>query len=679
MSKLHNAFKTTRLSIWLILCVLILAATSVYAAGNERPLAAVDILGSPDAAVDGQFAVGTTTPGNKALTVAGVIDFVGAGTVHNYFTQGPGNNMQIRSNVDEYNAVGNSSYAQWNMVMGASLDVFSIRRSPASGTYNEDALFWIEGDTGDVGIAKVDTSNGATIPFTLDARLHVQTDTGDAIRGESTATSGTTRGVYGLTENSSGSGVYGESTASSGSSYGVHGVSTSTSGLGVYGVTTATAGSTYGVYGMISSTSGAAVGGQANATSGQTYGLYMVNSSTEGTGVYGHTTATAGFTYGVYGRSDSNTGRGVYGTANASGGVSCGVYGYATASSGTNYGVYGRSLSSAGVGVTGWASATNGTTYGVYGQSDSNNGSGVYGLALATSGYTYGVYGLVDSSNGSGVYGKNTATSADAYGVRGESSATGGVGVAGFAGDSGFARGVYGYSASSGGFGVFGFTTAGDGVGGESQATDGRGVSGNAASSTGTNYGVYGRTSSTSGYAFYAAGSGTDYGPFTGAHEVRLSDSFPSDVKPGMIVSATGEAQFRLTEDGSVDISSTLPTVKLADSAEDIAVFGVLVSEVTLPDDHWYAAQDGERFASVNALGEGRVWVTDINGGIQAGEYITTSAIPGYGQRQDGIQLYSYTLAKATETVDWDTVSETVIFNGQEYKIYLLAVVYTSG
>ena len=100
MSKLHNVFMTTRLSVWLLVCVLILAATSVYAAGDGRPLAAVDILGSPDAAVNGQFAVGTATPGNKDLTVAGVIDFVGAGTVHNYFTQGPGNNMQIRSNVD---------------------------------------------------------------------------------------------------------------------------------------------------------------------------------------------------------------------------------------------------------------------------------------------------------------------------------------------------------------------------------------------------------------------------------------------------------------------------------------------------------------------------------------------------------------------------------------------------
>lgn len=119
--------------------------------------------------------------------------------------------------------------------------------------------------------------------------------------------------------------------------------------------------------------------------------------------------------------------------------------------------------------------------------------------------------------------------------------------------------------------------------------------------------------------------------------------------------------------------------MKLADTAEDKAVFGVLVAEVTLPEDHWYEAREHERFASVNVLGEGRVWVTNLNGDIEAGDNITTSTLPGYGQRQDDCQLNNYTLGKATETVDWDIVTETVEYNGQEYKVYLLAVVYPSG
>jgi hypothetical protein len=382
--------------------------------------------------------------------------------VHNYFTQGPGNNMQIRSNVDEYNAVGNSSYAQWNMVMGASLDVFSIRRSPAGSTYDEDALFWIEGDTGKVGIATVDTSNGASIPYTLQARLEVQTDSGTAIRGRSLDTSGSEFGVYGLAE-------------------------------------------------------------------------------------------------GTLGR---------------------GVYGWALASTGDANGVFGRTNSSQGSGVYGWSNSSTGSAVGVTGQSNSSTG-----------------------------------------------------------------RAVYGYASHS----------------------------------NGTSYGVFGYTTSTNGYDFYAGGYGTNYGPFTGAHEVRLSDSFPAEIRAGMIVSGVGEAHIRETPDGDVDISSTLPTVRLSDRAEDKAVLGVLVGEVELPEDHWYSPAAGERFASVNALGEGRVWVTNINGGIEAGDAITSSEIPGYGQRQDDDLLHIYTLGKAMETVDWDTVTETVTFNGQEYKVYLLAVVYTSG
>jgi len=82
---------------------------------------------------------------------------------------------------------------------------------------------------------------------------------------------------------------------------------------------------------------------------------------------------------------------------------------------------------------------------------------------------------------------------------------------------------------------------------------------------------------------------------------------------------------------------------------------------------------------NVNALGEGRVWVTDIAGKIAAIDYITTSSIPGYGQMQEVDILHSYTLGKAIETVDWDQVTEFIEHDGKSYRRYLLAVVYTSG
>ncbi len=192
---------------------------------------------------------------------------------------------------------------------------------------------------------------------------------------------------------------------------------------------------------------------------------------------------------------------------------------------------------------------------------------------------------------------------------------------------------------------------------------------------TGT-YGVLGNGTS---YDFYATGGGTNYGPFTGAHEVKLADDFPADIKPGTIVSVTGQTQIRYDEDGEVSISSTLPTVKLSDVANDKAVFGVLVAGAALVEDHWYQATETARFATVNALGEGRVWVSNINGNIETGDYISTSTIPGYGQIQADDLLHSYTLGKAIETVDWDSITGTVEHNGRAFKVYLVAVVYTSG
>lgn len=178
---------------------------------------------------------------------------------------------------------------------------------------------------------------------------------------------------------------------------------------------------------------------------------------------------------------------------------------------------------------------------------------------------------------------------------------------------------------------------------------------------------------------FYAAGYGTNYGPFTGGHEVKLSEDFPVDIKPGMIVSVTGKTQVRKRPDGTISLSSTLPTVRLSKVANDKTVFGVFIKEALPPKNHWHEKKTGERFAIVNALGEGRVLVTNLNGNIEAGDYITTSSLPGYGQKQDDDILWSYTLGKAIENVDWDLVTETVNYNGQRVKVYLIGCVYTSG
>jgi len=297
MSHVTTYLRRSTLPLLVVVCLAALSFSYAFADDSGRPLT-VTVIGDPDAAVNGRFAVGSASVGSKALTVTGVIDFLGAGTVHNYFTQGAGNNMQITTNVDEANSVGDVSRSQWKLVLGSNLDWFSIRRSPVGGVYNEDALFFIQGSTGNVGIATVDTGNGGAIPFSPLARLHVETASGDAIRG--------------VTSYPNGFGVIGSASDTTEANYGVYGESFSTAGTGVYGQVWGATGTNTGIFGQSASPDGTGVYGQAPASTGTTYGVFGSSSSASGTGVFGIAWDGSGTNYGVYGLTNSPSGYGVY-------------------------------------------------------------------------------------------------------------------------------------------------------------------------------------------------------------------------------------------------------------------------------------------------------------------------------------------------------------------------------
>jgi hypothetical protein len=509
MSITKRSVQQSHLALLVVLCLAALTATSVYAQGLPRPTAATDLIGSPDAAVNGKFAVGSASVGTKALTVTGVIDFLGAGTVHNYFTQGGGNNMQINTNVDEANAVGDASRSQWKLVLGSSQDWFSIRRSPAGGTYNEDALFFIDGATGRIGIATVDTGNGVAIPFTPQARLHVETDSGSAVYGITSAATGVNIGVYGQTQSTSGYGVYGYASNTTGTTYGLYGNSFSTSGRGVAGYASATTGTNYGVYGQSLSTQGYGVYGLISSSSGNGYGVWGESNATGGGGVAGIADATTGANYGVYGQTNSPSGYG--------------VYGFGSPTIGVSYGVYGRSDASAGRGVYGYATATDALAgnYGVIGISEGPSGTGVRGIAHATSGHNIGMYGESDSPDGTGVRGDAAASSGTNYGVLGQ-------------------------TGSPNGYAVYGHALA----------------------NTGTNYGVYGRTNSSSGYGVYyvggLAGTGTksaiidtqDYG-WRSLYAMESPQNWFEDF--GQATLTTGEAVVKIEPIFAQTVNLSLP------------------------------------------------------------------------------------------------------------------------
>lgn len=267
-----------------------------------------------------------------------------------------------------------------------------------------------------------------------------------------------------------------------------------------------------------------------------------------------------------------------------------------------------------------------------------------------------------------------------------------------FASNGQFGTGVFAHAGGEYGVAVAGQAHSQGATGtstGASLSAIGGGAVGGHFHAFGREYGGIGVKSSGNLYDFYAVGRAGKFAPFTGAHQVKLAGDFPLNyVEPGMLVSATGITERRRGETwDTVNVSSTLPTVRLAMAPRDKACLGAWVAEDRSFDavnertqdplgrrpTHWYRPQAGERFGIVNALGEGRIWVTTINGPPRVGDYITPSFIPGFGQRQEDDVLHSYTVGKVIEGVDWDNVMPKKEWGGKWYKKYLIAVVFTSG
>ena len=118
----------------------------------------------------------------------------------------------------------------------------------------------------------------------------------------------------------------------------------------------------------------------------------------------------------------------------------------------------------------------------------------------------------------------------------------------------------------------------------------------------------------------------------------------------------------------AITINESLPLVSLSTVAHDKACFGVISdaedsetrkdsfgSLVTISN-----KEKGDTRVYINSVGEGAIWVTDINGSLESGDYVTTSNVAGYGQKQDSDSLKNYTVAKITMDCDFDPVTQPV-------------------
>ena len=138
-----------------------------------------------------------------------------------------------------------------------------------------------------------------------------------------------------------------------------------------------------------------------------------------------------------------------------------------------------------------------------------------------------------------------------------------------------------------------------------------------------------------------------------------------------------------------------MPIIDLTSKDKDKAVWGVITNvendkynpengNPTLDNDpnplfdNHKLLGDGIR---VNGLGEGAIWVTNINGNLENGDYICSSVIPGYGRKQDDDFLRNYTVAKITMDCTFDLSAtdykcEEIVHNGVTYRKAFVGCTY---
>ncbi len=168
---------------------------------------------------------------------------------------------------------------------------------------------------------------------------------------------------------------------------------------------------------------------------------------------------------------------------------------------------------------------------------------------------------------------------------------------------------------------------------------------------------------------------------FTGQHRsimnTNISESFV-----GLIVSSTGK--FVNTDNTlKATINESLPVCVITTSGNDKKVFGVLSDKEDGENTRNYSSgnwvsvynkqNNNEQRVFINSVGEGAIWVSNKNGILENGDYISSSIVPGYGMKQSDDLLHNYTVAKITCDCDFSTTKIV------KQKLKVISTTDTSG
>ena len=301
---------------------------------------------------------------------------------------------------------------------------------------------------------------------------------------------------------------------------------------------------------------------------------------------------------------------------------------------------------------------------------------GINGQVVIGGSFTAGIGGTntfavgMNSSTSGGVYAK-----ASGYAIQGVCS---GSGVAGFfTATESFGQGVLGQAVGTQGIGVFGRAYIAARAGGQFErltqtvyvAYEFGGTTYGISVSQGSTHGVYSRGGS---YDFYAAGTGVNYGPFTGGHDGLIPIDSP--------LFEAGDIVCDVKVVHKAGISNAICEIAQSTKANQKGVIGALVWRDTmnptdLPAALDYSIQehvlltDTYDLVAFNAVGEGLLNVCGEGGDFEIGDLIVTSSIPGKGMKQADDLVRSITVAKIRENVSFKYTTE----------IRQVAVIYMCG
>lgn len=160
-------------------------------------------------------------------------------------------------------------------------------------------------------------------------------------------------------------------------------------------------------------------------------------------------------------------------------------------------------------------------------------------------------------------------------------------------------------------------------------------------------------TQSGAQFDFYANGTGT-YGPFTGSHDGIIEDG---EYTEGDIVEDL--ELIHIADIGNAICRLGICQKEKSKAARGVLAFTCEVEKDSLPN----ALKDypdidnlskGNKIVIFNALGEGAINVCGINGDIEIGDLICSSALKGKGMRQDDDILRNITVAESRQNVTFD-------------------------